>query len=132
MSYKGEIENQMRRGQWTCQASAWRTGARIPWPFWTGPQGAAGRSAYRAGALLSGVQGSSQTIRSLGGFIFHPEMQRPPQLLDAALAVPDMPSDVRMEGRLGTSWTHIPCGLGLCRGGAGSGPRKGSNSEASG
>lgn len=34
-------------------------------------------SAYRSRVLLSGIQGSRQTIRCLGGFVFHPETQRP-------------------------------------------------------
>lgn len=43
--------------------------------------------AYRASALLSGIQGSSQAVCRLGGFIFYPEIQRPPRPLHAALAV---------------------------------------------
>lgn len=83
--------------------------ARIPWPsFWTGPWVAAGPSAYRSGALLSGIQGSSQAVCSLGGFIFYPEMQRPPWLLDAALAVPGMPADVRMEAVVGDKLASHP------------------------
>lgn len=62
------------------------------------PQVAAGPSAYRSSALLPGVQGTSQAVCSLGVFVLYPEIQRPWQPLDAALAVPGMPARVRMEG----------------------------------
>lgn len=62
------------------------------------PQVAAGPSAYRSSALLPGVQGTSQAVCSLGVFVLYPEIQRPRQPLDAALAVPGMPAHVRMEG----------------------------------
>lgn len=55
------------------------------------PQVAAGPSAHRSSALLPGVQGASQAVCSLGVFVLYPETQRPPQLSDAALAVPGMP-----------------------------------------
>ena len=35
---------------------------------------AAGPSAYRSSVLLPGIQGSSQAVCCLGGFVFHPEM----------------------------------------------------------
>lgn len=124
MSYKGGIENRMRKGQWTCQAGAWRTralGSTHSLAFFLDRSpGAAGPSAYRSSALLSGVQGSSQTVCSLGGFVFYPEMQRPPWLLDAAL-VPGVPTDVRMEGMVGDElhshplWTWVVPGPGWLR-----------------
>ena len=60
--------------------------------LWTGP------SAYRSSALLPGIQGSSQAICCLRGFIFYPEIQRPPWPLPATLTEPDMPAHVMREG----------------------------------
>lgn len=61
----------MRTGWWVCRFSAWHVrghgGKHSLPPF--------GPSAHRSGALLPGVQGSSQAVRSLGVFVFHPETE---------------------------------------------------------
>lgn len=72
LATKGQRENQMGKGGGTPSQ------ARHKDPRQALPPCLPRATAHHSGALLPGVQGSSQAVRSLGVFVFHPETQRPP------------------------------------------------------